>query len=216
MQLVPNQLVELHVLLGGGLQIYRTRIEDAYDDRLVVAAPMQQGHLVPIRVGADLVVQFKLQSTIQEGRFKNSAIVEKRLTADLPRLQLRLTGRWEKTQERSFVRVPVFLDAVFMPLGQKGEDMPPQTGLILNLSGGGFMLRAPYPFKLNDEVRVSFYLEQTQIVARAQVARFIPHDHGVDFGFSFLELPESVRKEIIRFVFKRQIDLAEVARADHT
>lgn len=211
MQVVPNQLVELHLETNDGIQIYRTRVEDIYDDLIVVGAPMQQGHLVPIRIGTKLSVQFKLQSSLQEGRFKNDAIVEKRSSTHVPYLQLRLLGNWEKTQERAFVRVPVFIEALFIVLDSNKEEIP-QTGVILNLSGGGFMLRTSHPFEIDDQVRISFDLARQQIVTVAQVARHIPYEGGVDYGFTFLDLPEPVRKGIIKFVYKRQIDLAEVAR----
>ena len=38
MQVLPNQLVELHVETNSGLEIYRTRVEDAFDDLLIVGA----------------------------------------------------------------------------------------------------------------------------------------------------------------------------------
>lgn len=215
MQVTPNQLVELHLEGSGRPQVFRTRVEDVYDDVLVVGAPLQKGHLVPIRVGTRLHVEFKISTTIQEGRFRNEAVVEKRFSTTIPLLQLRLLGQWTKTQERMFVRVPVFLDAVFMPIQDGdglGQDSEAHTGIILNLSGGGFLLRASYPFQPNDLAKVSFYIEEHQIVTEAEVARMIPTEEGNDFGFQFLELPEQMRTTIIRFVYKRQIELAEKSR----
>lgn len=214
MQVLPNQLIELHLESTSGLQIFRTRVEDVYEDLLIIGAPLRQGHLVPIRVGTKLVVQFKLQGSVQEGRFTSMAIVEKRFTANVPLIQLRLLGTWEKTQERSFVRVPVFVDTVFVPLPNKGEENqeegPLQTGIMLNLSGGGFMLRTAYDFSDDEEIRISFELAGMPITAWARLARIISNkDERPDFGFSFLELTDSVREHIIRYVFKRQIDQAK-------
>lgn len=211
MQILPNQLVELHIENANGPQVYRTRIEDVYDDLLVVGAPLQKGVLVPIRVGAKLDVQFKLSDPLQEGRFKNTAIVDKRFKAKIPLLQLRLLGEWTKTQERMFLRVPVFIDALFFPL-QEENKITAQTGIILNLSGGGFMLRSTFSFKLSDKVKIVFDVEEEHISAVAQVVRFIKTEEGCDYGFSFIDLPEQVRKNIIKFVYKRQIYLAEMAR----
>lgn len=212
MQVMPNQLVELHLESAAGPQVYRTRVEDVYDDFLVVGAPMQRGQLVPIRVGTALRIEFKVQNALKEGRFRNQAILEKRFQTNIPLLQFRLLGTWEKTQERSFVRVPVFIDAVFVVQSTEGGEVQAHTGLLLNLSGGGFQLRTSYPFELDDEVNISFYLEKRQIVAKAFVARFVPTDNGHDLGFSFVDLLEQTRQAIIKFVFKRQIDLAEMSR----
>lgn len=216
MQVFPNQLVELQI--GGTPEVYKSRIEDAYDDLVIIGAPFHRGSLVPIRVGTRLSIDFKVSTTILDGRFRNEAIVEKRYYSNnVPLLQLRLLGEWTKTQERSFVRVPVFFDAVFLTLleqkhQEKVEEQPAYTGVILNLSGGGFMLRTNYELKIEDQIKVSFYIDKTQIVSDAEVTRLIPNDNGNDYGLRFLDLPEQVRTMIIRFVYQRQIELAEMAK----
>lgn len=215
MQVVPNQLVELHLENSGGRQIFSTRVEDAYDDLVIVGAPLQQGHVVPIRVGAKLNVEFKLYDSISEGRFRSSAIVEKRFTAkNIPLLQLRLLGDWEKIQERMFVRVPVHIDALFVPLHEADPQAPAKPGLIVNLSGGGFCLRSQVAFEIGQKIWISFRLEENQIKSGALLARFVPTENGQDFGFAFSDIPAKMRQQIIKFVFKRQIDLAEISRND--
>jgi c-di-GMP-binding flagellar brake protein YcgR len=211
MQLIPNQLVELHVEGSQGIGVYKTRVEDAYDDLLIVGAPIQQGTLVPLRVGTEIQVQFKMKSNVQEGRFSNRAIIEKRFRANLPLLQLRLLGKWEKTQERGFLRVPVSLDAVFVAY-KEGEETSPQSAIMLDLSGGGFLLRSTYPLALDDKIRISFYIKDTQIIADANVVRLVQTESGMDYGFAFLDLPEQIRQSIIKFVFQRQITLAELTQ----
>jgi c-di-GMP-binding flagellar brake protein YcgR len=109
MRILPNQLVELHVENTSGRMVLRTRVEDVEDDLIIVGAPIHRGALVPIRVGTDLVIEFKSTAISQEGRFRNVAVVERRLTDPIPLLQLRLKGEWVKTQDRRFVRVPVFI-----------------------------------------------------------------------------------------------------------
>lgn len=214
MQVVPNQLVELHLQDFQGPQVFRTRVEDAYDDLLVVGAPLQQGQLVPVPVGTRLTVEFKLRDVIQKGRFRNQAILEKRFRTNIPLLQLKLLGPWEKTQERMFLRVPVLIDTIFVFDLENGRESPAHSGLILDLSGGGFLLRSSHAFKIGDEVRVSFDLDQEQIVAKATVARFVLTDSGHDFGCAFEDLSDKIRQTIIKYVFKRQIYLREIARGD--
>lgn len=211
MQVMPNQLVELHLENSSETKVYRTRVEDAYDDLLIVGAPLEKGQLVPIRVGTKLHVEVKWEDSLQGSRFRNEVIVEKRFTANIPLLQLRLLGTWEKNQERMFVRVPVNFDAIFVPMVD-GVEESPQTGVVLNLSGGGFLLRTSYPFEAGSEIRISFRLGTEQIEAQASLARLVVTETGHDFGFAFVNLPEQVRKTIIQFVFRRQIELAELAK----
>lgn len=216
MQVLPNQLVELYLDGPAGPQVYRTRVKDAYDDIVIVGAPLEHGAVVPIRIGTELRIEFKLKGPSQEGRFSNWAVVEKRFRTSVPLLQLRLRGEWEKTQERMFVRVPVHIDAVIVPLTETSEELPAQPALILNLSGGGYLLRSAHPFELDDEMRISFRVGSEQIVARAYVARVVPTETGQDYGCAFLDISERMRKTVIRFVFRRQIELAEIAREDLT
>lgn len=217
MQVIPNQLVELHVETINGPQVFRTRVEDAHDDLVIVGAPLHRGSVVPIRVGTTAVIEFKLRGSVQEGRFRNTALVEKRFQANLPLLQLRLLGTWEKTQERMFVRVPVHLDALVIPKQDQDEEIPAAvSGVILNLSGGGFLLRTDHHFELDDEVNASFRLGTEQIVANAYVARIVPTEFGQDYGFAFFDIKEQLRQVIIQFVFKRQIELAEIAREERS
>ncbi|HHY16079.1 MAG TPA: hypothetical protein GX521_08395 [Firmicutes bacterium] len=213
MQIFPNQLVELHLDSTGGPLVLRTRVEDAHDNILLVGAPLQRGNLVPIRVGTKLGIEFKSTDAAKEGRFCSEAVVERRFTAKIPLLQLRLLHEWAKTQDRRFVRVPVFIDAVFVPT-QEGEELEARTGVILNLSGGGFLLRTAFSFNPDDEIKVSFNVEDQSVVAFAYLARFVPTEKGHDYGFAFIELSEQVRMNIIRYVYKRQIELRSMARED--
>ncbi len=212
MHVAPNQLIELHLEDAAGSHLYRTRVEDAYEDLLVVGAPFQRGSLVPLRVGTKLKVEFKLQDGLEQGRFKREAVLEKRFHSNIPLLQLRLLGSWEKIQERNFLRVPVFIDAFFVFERNDGAESPSGSGLILDLSAGGFLFRSSHPFELDDQIRITFRLETEQVVAEAFMVRFVQTESGVDYGFAFVDLSEQLRKIIIKFVFKRQISLAELAR----
>ncbi|NLJ80639.1 MAG: flagellar brake protein [Firmicutes bacterium] len=203
----PNQLIELKTAAKQP-KVYKTRVEDAYDDQLIVGAPLEKGNLVPLRVGTKLSVEFKLKSAVKEGRFKNQAVIEKRFRTTIPLLQLRLLEEWEKIQEREFVRVPVVIDAFFNPIvaDQKQEDV---VGVILNLSGGGFLLRTTHSFALQDKIEISFKVDTKWITALAEVMRLIISCEAQDYGFRFLELEENARQNIIQYVFKRQLEIAE-------
>lgn len=214
MQLLPNQSVELHVKSGGGFEIYRTRVEDSYDDLVIVGAPIKMGTLVPLRIGTRLEIQFKRQEGLLTGRYTNQAIIEKRSGSNIPVIQLKLLGTWEKTQERDFLRVPVSIDTVFQLYSEGGLTEPPQSGLMRDLSGGGFLLSSSHPFKLDDKIRTTFALKDESIAAEAIVVRLVPTDSRIDYGFVFVDLPERVRQLIIKFAFQRQIALAELMRND--
>ncbi len=207
----PNQLIELQLEEKNGPKVYRTRVEDAYDNLILVGAPLEKGTLVPVRVGTVIKIEFRLADSLHEGRFTNEAIVEKRFKSKIPLLQLRLLGDWEKQQDRRFVRVPVFIDAILTPIIE-AEKQPEQAGIILNLSGGGFLLRTSYTFALEDFTEIAFKMEAESVVALAKVARLVISKSEQDYGFGFVDLREKTRQAIIQYVFKRQLELAALAR----
>ena len=216
MNIVPNQIIELHVERDSGIAVYRTRVEDVSHNTLLVGAPLERGEVIPIRVGTEVIVEYKDESIKTEGRFSNTAVVEKRFHKNVPTLLLRLTGTWEKTQERMFVRVDVLIDAAFAPVVD-GNIQAVQTGTILNLSGGGILLATDYQLAESDVVWISFPIDTKSIRTTGHVVRVRQLEETKGYGISFHDMDEKQRQEIIQFVYRRQLELRRLFNAErHT
>lgn len=216
MNIVPNQIIELHVERDSEIAVYRTRVEDVSHNTLLVGAPLERGQVIPIRVGTEIIVQYKDDSIKTEGRFSNTAVVEKRFHESVPTLLLRLTGQWEKTQERMFVRVDVLIDAAFAPIAD-GNIQAVQTGTILNLSGGGLLLASDYQLAESDVIWISFPIDTKSIRTLGHVVRIRQLEDTNGYGIAFQDMDEKQRQEIIQFVYRRQLELRRLLNTErHT
>ena len=86
--------VEINDLIWVGLPdeqnslMYRSRVEDMKDDRVIVAWPTDAGVRIPIREQQRLAVAFARQDAV----YSFSAVVEDRSQVPIPQLALRPTG----------------------------------------------------------------------------------------------------------------------------
>ena len=140
--------------------MYRTRVEDVYDNIVIVAAPIEQGTLVPIRLDTELNIEYKDTSAKSQGRYRAPAIVETRQRGQVATISLRLVGEWQKIQDRQFVRVDVFIEATYA-LVLDDEVQGIRTCIVRNLSGGGLWMDA------EEALRRRLYLDMPSAGARA-------------------------------------------------
>lgn len=206
MAIRPNQNIYLYIETYSGTQVYRTRVEDVYDNIVIVAAPIEQGTLVPIRLGTELNIEYKDTSAKSQGRYRAPAIVETRQRGQVATISLRLVGEWQKIQDRQFVRVDVFIEATYaLVLGDEVQGI--RTCIVRNLSGGGLWMDAEEELCEGDFIWICLPLEQETIQTYGEIVRKRETETGFGYGVSFINLPESERKTVIRYVYQRQLEL---------
>src|SRR5262245_52808958 len=107
MQPVSKLTVGQRIELNTGSQWRPTRLED-HDDtdtRLVIAWPTdRERRLIPLKVGDTVQIAV---TTPQDAMYSAPARVEKATNDDLPLVDLRVLGEWQRSQRRNAVRVPV-------------------------------------------------------------------------------------------------------------
>lgn len=206
MAIRPNQNIYLYIETYSGTQVYRTRVEDVYDNIVIVAAPIEQGTIVPIRLGTELNIEYKDTSAKSQGRYRAPAIVETRQRGQVATISLRLVGEWQKIQDRQFVRVDVFIEATYA-LVLDDEVQGIRTCIVRNLSGGGLWMDAEEELCEGDFIWICLPLEQETIQTYGEIVRKRETETGFGYGVSFINLPESERKTAIRYVYQRQLEL---------
>lgn len=206
MAIRPNQNIYLYIETYSGTQVYRTRVEDVYDNIVIVAAPIEQGTLVPIRLDTELNIEYKDTSAKSQGRYRAPAIVETRQRGQVATISLRLVGEWQKIQDRQFVRVDVFIEATYA-LVLDDEVQGIRTCIVRNLSGGGLWMDAEEELCEGDFIWICLPLEQETIQTYGEIVRKRETETGFGYGVSFINLPESERKTVIRYVYQRQLEL---------
>jgi c-di-GMP-binding flagellar brake protein YcgR len=158
---------------------YPSRIELVREEEFWVAAPQEKGVLVPIGVGEKLSVYILGEKEIFhfEGEAKSRLKKE-----NMAFLILNLPREVEREQRRNYVRIDVV-----QPLLIK-KDGKSFFGYTKNLSGGGMLASFP----------------DINIIGKAEVAR---KDDPYSYAFQFVEITDQDREEIIRYIFKQQIEL---------
>ena len=130
--------------------------------------------------------------------------------------------KMNRVQARRYFRVPVSNPVVFTPVSEShllareltGRNTPGREhrrGRLVDISGGGCGLRLSTSVVEGDYLLLllDFIREDELIKAPAQIRRFyrIDGSHGPSFKahLMFRHIPESLRQQIVRFAFDRQI-----------
>jgi c-di-GMP-binding flagellar brake protein YcgR len=193
---------------------YFSRVEDTQENSIVVAWPTQGGTRAPIRDNMLLSLSFAADGSV----YSFEARVAKRIQVPLPMLVLSTEGVVRRVQRRDFVRIPATLDVFLVARVVKvrsGADSKADVNFItartVDISGGGFAIHHPAPPKLGDlyDVRLSIpgkneSLALTAKVVRAELIGNPMNQLYYDLGFCFVQMKESIRRQIITFIFEYQ------------
>ena len=207
-ELTPGQRITLEPLAGRARgTIYTTRIEQVDVETVYVQSPIARLEVVsiplgtPIRLGLRFSAQyFGFDSSIVEHVFHPQFL----LGLDLPEVM-------QRRNERKHYRLP----AAILPedvrlLNAEGKPDRPVRATIINLSGGGIELVAPDPLRSGQMLSVRFMLEGAPLSLLAQVIDVEPPTRGrfnSRAHCQFLQVDRRTREKIVRYVFRRQVDL---------
>ena len=123
-------------------------------------------------------------------------------------LRVEATGTIELIQRRDYVRVEAFVPVTYHPDGPEGWTATAHT---LDVSGGGFQITDAEGLRLRDIRRFTLDLGEGEdpVVAIAEAVREVDEQQ---FGLRFVEIPESERQRLVRWVFARERLARQIAR----
>jgi len=206
--LKENQPVELEIP-GDDDNYYRSRVEAVFEDKLVVAAPLVKGELVPLMHGAAIKVTYTDNVAIYV--FTCEIIAVDRGT--LATVTLGSPFEVKRIQRRNFVRLDVKLQVTLYKLN---PNLAPSdatfSATTVDISGGGMMFVTGYRPEIGELLEATLHLnEKEKIKAFGRVIRVTENrpDAREKFsvGFEFTVIGESARDLIIRFIFNQQREL---------
>ncbi len=206
MTLEINKIVEVCVEGESGVETYPTRVEDVADESVTVAAPLDNGSVVPLRQGQMVSLEYWDTDPKREGRYSAKfCIIRRYVEGSLPMLDLEPLGVWSRIQERDFVRVDVSLDAHFVVYaGDYPQGSRPCR--VSSLSGGGLLLVVEESLPLDTCLLVVLYLDSGTVRLGGKVVRVETTEFGIGHGVSFGDIDDKARQEIIQYVFRRQLE----------
>ncbi|HHX02179.1 MAG TPA: hypothetical protein GX739_05870 [Firmicutes bacterium] len=201
MLISPNQRVELIVGEGAEQRVFLTRIEDLdeLDDYLLLAAPIVNGEIVPLRRETAVTVSFYTYDMPHQGRYQAIGVVERRFKENsVPVILIKLTSEWQKIQLRDFVRVSVLIEGIY-----NGTN----PCVIKDISGGGLLCSIQEELELGSRIDIDIPIEKSLLRLQCKVLRATRTERGYEYGCIFEDIDEPTRLQIIQYVYKRQIEL---------
>ncbi len=210
--LTVNQLLEISFDHSRFLEEYRSRMEQFLSDGIAIAMPTKLR--VPVHTHCWVYYVYKgqrygFESTVTGYARDNVALMILARPSEILRLQ-----------RRKFFRVPVTLPVTAFAPGQ-GEERSRRviSGEILNISSGGILMSTEEELPLGSELLLFFVLsEEIDLediparVVRGGVIEKRKRGGEYEYGIEFVDIHTRLRDSIMRFVFKRQIDLERLKR----
>lgn len=192
-----------------------------YDDTVVAAMPISEGHIVPIEVGEKLEAYFYTT----QGIYKSACVVTERgKEGNIYCCKLELTGKFEKFQRREYYRLPCTISADIMLIDgetvidySKQHRIPEksydniQGGTIVDISGGGARIMSDIRLDKNGYIFLRFPLEMNigvkvvELMGKVILSLESPNrSNYYDNRIQFREVTSEQRDNIIKYIFEQQ------------
>lgn len=190
--------------------VYDARVEEADGDSLLISIPSDRGVPMSVRPGAKVEIAFISTG----GRFTFTTSVKGVVVKNISMLELEKPPFIMKSELREFFRVEVGRNITIhsmvrnMKTGKMVRDAEYQV-ICADISGGGARLVSSSPMGGVYEVEADFsaFIPGLDSVPSAIVRYGENRDGKYDIGIKFTSLRDSDRDNIVKFVFKRQIEL---------
>ncbi len=215
--LLRNTKLIVSLASSGENNYYDSRIEDIDDEKIIISMPSRKGMPVPVVKGSLLHVS----ALAANGRVTFDAKVQSVIKDPFYMLAISMPEILRHEQMRQFYRVPVHLrvkvflgDLEKMKRMENSEDgIPYEDGLVDDISGGGCRLSTQAELHEGYNIVVDFTNTAMDGVGRVQcrVVRVSPRPNNRKVAsIRYWDIEELTRDRIVRYVFRRQLDLRKV------
>jgi c-di-GMP-binding flagellar brake protein YcgR len=220
----PGDRVEIEVSTPKTQRLYHTRVEAVDTTTADLIAPVEEGTIVPIRVGDHVGVVAR--RTPFSYRFQTRVV--RRDGGRVPTLTIEMRTRVLRFQRREFVRFDVSFEATVEAGGAQGarRASPTMQATILNVSGAGLLIETTRRLPKSRFVSVAFALPDGKSGAVHAECRVVSatiahagQSGGTRFGVQFIEIKRQHRERIIAYVMtlerrRRRRELEDADRAE--
>lgn len=217
-----NSKIEIEVKHGQYQGIYCSRIEEIMDAGLEIAIPSKQGHLLPLPMGTRFWGKIAQNTSLYIFKTKITHVA---LMQKVPIWIIERPEIMEKVQRRSHVRMEVRLPASVQIhvenekiLSIEGKNYSAKEletkeweAYIKDISGSGVKLITKLSIPEETNIALTFHLPEVgPFYTQAKVKRshLINAELGIYWvGIQFVGLTERERDKIVRFIFKKQVEM---------
>lgn len=192
---------------SGLAEKYRSRIEDITSNNMVIAMPMSKG--VPIMLQRGEILLGRLVDDSVAYEFTTS-LISKQLQP-LPAWVIAPPYDVKKIQQRAFVRFDTALPVQIAEIiDDKVEEDKVINAVTKDISGGGVQIAISRQWHIGTNLLITVnYPDIGPLTFKSQVVRVQqPQPERTVFwiGIKFLEINEKDRSNIIKFIFKKQLE----------
>ncbi|MCX8083747.1 MAG: flagellar brake protein [Calditerrivibrio sp.] len=210
-----NTKINVSVTKGDYAGVYDSRIEDITKNHILISLPTLKGVPFPIRTGTPVDVSFISSG----GRFSFESVVEGRLSEGIILLQLKKPEYIYRSELRRYFRVETRIKTKATKLfydksnGDVVARMNSYDIIIKDISGGGVRIASEVEFA---EGEILLFDLSTLFPGINEIFGSIVHlysrvDKKYEYGVEFIMIKERDRDMIIKYVFKRQIELKKLS-----
>jgi len=206
-----NQIIEIEVLQGTEFSnTYRTRVEDINETYLVIGMPIDKGNYVPLRPETNIIIW----NCDNLASYAYYCKVKKRMHEPIPLVFLEWPPyQIKKIQRRGYVRVPVNLHLEYKLNKEVEKDETYHKTTIRDLSGGGTQFTTDIKLIKGDTLKIQLFLPSITINCKAKVmwvyTEIRNNRERFLIGIKFIDIPEKIRDQIIKYIFQRQRELIQ-------
>jgi c-di-GMP-binding flagellar brake protein YcgR len=211
-----NQRILLAIPTGAFEGSYVTKVLEKRNGGLKVYAPSFRGTILPIPPGENLQVHFSRG----EAHYEYECEILERYPGPIPTILISPPDATvRRVQRRSFFRlganVPVAIEPL-APLPGIRPPGPPCRGVTVNVSGGGLLLESPELYPEGSTLHLALDLPdgvppaETRAEVVRDAGRASPGVRATWFlAVEFLDLPETARERITRYIYLLQRAIRE-------
>lgn len=203
--------LEIHLFDKDGVKINPTFVSELEwvekEDLLLIAAPIYEGRLFPVRIGVDIRVSF----IKNDGFYEFSAkVIGRENKGNLALLKIQTLSQIQKIQRREFFRFDINIPVnyrVIESINTKSKDEYIET-ITRDLSGGGLCMRLKEPIKVDKYLECELFIT-TKVQFIGRVVRLTEYDtmqgpYKYEIGVYFERIDDAMREKIISYIFQEQ------------
>jgi c-di-GMP-binding flagellar brake protein YcgR len=189
---------------------FQSRIEEVTSTQIICAMPMIKGRPLILQLGTKFYGKAVIDGVVY---LFFSTLLDKKMFP-LPVWIIDLPNDIQRIQQRSFVRVDAMLPVEVSPLAEKNDEgideAAPLKVITKDISGGGAQLILNEPVEIG--TRLSLVIEVPDMEPIETIGEVIrvekPKQDRKLFwiGIKFLDIQETFRNKLIKFIFKKQLE----------
>ena len=205
-----GQLVHIEITdYRGSTQRYPSRIENISNEKITLASPMKNRIPIYVNIGSEVSIWF--WDSVAIYTFNSVSISNDNEGVAL--FTINSPEKIERVQNRDYVRVQTNIDVAVRSTTRDDEEILVNCKT-RDLSGGGMMLvlTKHLHLKKDPEVYLEFELDGERIQSMGLIVwnDWELDSEGIErniLGVKFTTVTESNRQNIVRYVYKKQIEL---------